>query len=150
MALNLSRSLVRRIERTLLLFALATFAFAPNLRAQNTYQKPPQKILDVLFAPAPPVAFASPQGDEILVAEPVRYPPISELARPMLRIAGVRIDPANSGQHNPQRFLHLTLVRVSDGHSKPIVFPGRLRFWPAGVGARRQAFFPYRHSRQER
>ena len=135
MALNLSHSLVRRIERTLFLFALATFAFAPNLWAQDTYQKPPKEVLDVLFAPAPPVAFASPQGDEILVAEPVRYPPISELARPMLRIAGVRIDPANSGQHNPQRFLHLALVRTSDGHSKPIVFP-------AGAGFGRPEWAP--------
>jgi len=135
MALNFSRSLIFRVEWVAGLLALAVFAFTPSLLAQSTYQKPPKEILDVLFAPAPPVAFASPQGDEILVAEPVRYPPISELARPMLRIAGVRIDPANSGQHNPQRFLHLALVRTSDGRSKPIAFP-------AGAGFGRPEWAP--------
>ncbi|HLW44167.1 MAG TPA: hypothetical protein VKS00_06735, partial [Candidatus Acidoferrales bacterium] len=137
MACNLSRSFGWRVKWAATWLALAVFASAPNLSAQDKYQKPPQKILDVLFAPAPPVAFASPQGDEILVAEPVRYPPISELARPMLRIAGARIDPANSGQHNPQRFLHLALVRVSDGRSKSIEFPagpgfGRPEWAPDG------------------
>ncbi|MGH9866090.1 MAG: S9 family peptidase, partial [Candidatus Acidiferrales bacterium] len=137
MSPNLSRNLACRPKWNTSLLVLAVFAFAPSLLAQSTYQKPPKEILDVLFAPAPPVAFASPQGDEILVAEPVRYPPISELARPMLRIAGVRIDPANSGQHNPQRFLHLALVRTSDGYSKPIAFPagpgfGRPEWAPDG------------------
>jgi dipeptidyl aminopeptidase/acylaminoacyl peptidase len=137
MARNLSHSLTCRVKWSASLLALAVFSFSPNLSAQDKYQKPPKEVLDVLFAPAPPVAFVSPQGDEILIAEPVRYPPISELARPMLRIAGVRIDPANSGQHNPQRFLHLALVRVSDGRSKPIAFPagpgfGRPEWAPDG------------------
>ncbi|MGH9782406.1 MAG: S9 family peptidase, partial [Candidatus Acidiferrales bacterium] len=137
MARNLSRSLACRAKWAASFLALAVFAFTPNLFAQTKYQKPPKEVLDVLFAPAPPIAFANPQGDEILVAEPVRYPPISELARPMLRIAGVRIDPANSGQHNPQRFIHLALVRVSDGRSKPIAFPsgpgfGRPEWAPDG------------------
>lgn len=83
---------------------------APSLFAQTTYQKPPKEVVDVLLAPAPPMAFVSPQADEILLAEPVRYPPIAELARPMLRIAGVRMDPANFGEHDPPRFIHLSIV----------------------------------------
>ncbi|MFZ0923321.1 MAG: hypothetical protein WA020_09660, partial [Candidatus Acidiferrales bacterium] len=58
-------------------------AAAPGLFAQSAYQKPSKEIVDVLLAPAPPLAFVSPQDDEILLAEPVRYPPVSELARPM-------------------------------------------------------------------
>jgi dipeptidyl aminopeptidase/acylaminoacyl peptidase len=112
---------VRGQKRTVCCVALVLLA-APSLLAQSAYQKPPKKIVDVLLAPAPPMALVSPQGDEILLAEPVHYPPISELARPMLRIAGVRIDPANFGQHNPARFIHLSIVNVSDGHARPIAF----------------------------
>jgi dipeptidyl aminopeptidase/acylaminoacyl peptidase len=125
------------LKRSACCLALMLFAVAPSLFAQSAYQKPTKEILDVLLAPAPPMAFVSPQSDEILLAEPVRYPPIAELARPMLRIAGVRIDPANFAEHNPARFIHLSLVRVSDGHARPIMFPagegfGRPEWSPDG------------------
>lgn len=116
---NLSDRLQRRSVWLLFIFLAA----APTLFAQTTYQKPSKEIVDVLLAPAPPMAFVNPQGDDILLAEPVRYPPISELARPMLRIAGVRMDPANFGEHDPPRLIHLSIVRVSDGHAHRIIFP---------------------------
>ena len=103
-------------------FALGMFILAPTVAAQDTYQKPPKAILDVMNAPAPPVAFPSPNGSELLLAEPVRYPSIAELARPMYRLAGVRIDPADNGQHNPPRFRNLVLLSVADGRSMPIAF----------------------------
>lgn len=104
----------------ILIFALLIFS-SPSA-AQDTYQKPPKDILEVMNAPAPPVAFPSPSGKDLLLAEPVRYPSIAELARPMYRLAGVRIDPANNGEHNPPRFQHLFLLSVADGRSKPIAF----------------------------
>ena len=115
-------SFIRHSKGIALCLALALLAAAPGLSAQSAYQKPSKEVVDVLLAPTPPMAFVSPQGDEILLAEPVRYPPISELARPMLRIAGVRIDPSNFGQHNPQRLIHLSIVSVSDGRARQIVF----------------------------
>ncbi len=118
-----SRSFVCQLKRAACCLALALLAAAPSLLAQSTYQKPSKEIVDVLLAPAPPMAFVNPQGDEVLLAEPVRYPPISELARPMLRIAGVRMDPANFGEHDPPRFIHLSIVKVSDGRARPILFP---------------------------
>ena len=104
------------------LFALGVSFFGQTLAAQDTYQKPPKPILDVMNAPAPPVAFPSPNGSELLLAEPVRYPSIAELARPMYRLAGVRIDPADNGQHNPPRFRNLVVLSVADGRSRPIAF----------------------------
>lgn len=130
-----SRNFIAYLKQGALLLALMLLAGAPALFAQNKYQKPPKEIVDVLLAPAPPIAFVSPQGDEVLLAEPVRYPPISELARPMLRIAGVRIDPANFGEHDPSRLIHLSIVKVSDGHAKQITFP-------AGEGFSRPEWAP--------
>src|SRR5271157_1657402 len=63
------------------------------------YEKPPQAILDVLNAPIAPLMNLSPARDVALLYTPLLYPPIADLAQPMLRLAGVRINPANNGPH---------------------------------------------------
>lgn len=122
MALANRRNFAFQLLAGALLLAVAIIFLARSSPAQTVYQKPSPEIVNVLLAPAPPMAFVNPQGTEMLLAEPVRYPPISELARPMLRIAGVRMDPANFGQHAPQRFTHLSLVNVANGRSRKISF----------------------------
>src|SRR5688572_22521534 len=67
--------------------------------AQGSYKQPPKEIMDVLNARATPGTSISPTRDRIALLEPLRYPPISELAQPMLRIAGLRINPNTTGQH---------------------------------------------------
>ena len=69
-----------------LLLALAT---AATCAAQTTYQKPPQAVLDVLNAPVPPTGALSPTREYMLLAQGVRYPPISELAQPMCRASSL-------------------------------------------------------------
>jgi hypothetical protein len=61
--------------------------------ARQKYEKPPREILDVLNAPLPPTPFLSPARDMLALAQPVTYPAISDLAEPLLRLAGVRINP---------------------------------------------------------
>ncbi len=97
--------------------------FALDTAAQNSYQKPPQNVLDVLNAPAAPTSSISPSKDKILFAEPLRYPPISELAQPMLRIAGERINPNTNGQHRQPYFVKMWLKNIVDGKETPISLP---------------------------
>lgn len=87
------------------------------------YQKPPQAVLDVLNAPASAQMSVNSTRDHGVLYEPVRYPPIAELAQPMLRLAGVRINPATNGPHNPPRVTHLVLKRLSDGRETKVVTP---------------------------
>lgn len=89
----------------------------------QSYQKPPQNVLDVLNAPVTPTTSVSPAKDKILLAEPLRYPPISELAQPMLRIAGLRINPNTNGQHRQPYFVKLALKNIADGKETPIDLP---------------------------
>ena len=70
----------------LVLSALLLFGAEP-------YRKPPQAVLDVLNAPATPALSLSPSRAYAIQGSPVRYPPIAELAQPMLRLAGLRINP---------------------------------------------------------
>jgi len=100
------------------LFVSSTAAFA-----QGSYQKPPKDIMDVLNAPATPATLISPARDKILIAEPLRYPPISELAQPMLRLAGLRINPNNTAQHRAQYFVRLALKNIADDKETPVNLP---------------------------
>ncbi len=91
--------------------------------AQERYRKPPKEILEVLNAPATPNALVSPSRNAILLVEPLRYPPIAELAQPMLRLAGLRINPNTNGPHLGRRAVGFTLVSLPGGASVKVALP---------------------------
>src|SRR5262249_29315655 len=79
------------------IFFLLMAAFpAPG---QPVYRKAPPAIAAVLDAPPTPVVSVSPARDHLLLVQGVRYPPIADLAEPMLRLAGLRINPRTNGPH---------------------------------------------------
>ncbi|HEV2387857.1 MAG TPA: prolyl oligopeptidase family serine peptidase [Candidatus Acidoferrales bacterium] len=90
---------------------------------QAVYHKPPQAIVDLINAPAPYIASVSPARDRMLIYAPVHFPDISELARPMYRLAGLRIDPGNNGPHVPQRYINWRVVNLASGASQPLAIP---------------------------
>jgi len=101
------------------------------------YRTPPQAIADVLRAPALPAVLISPTRDTIAIATPLRYPPVADLAQPMLRLAGLRIDPRTNGIHHAFAYTTLTIERVSDGKKMPVALPPNahvtsMRFSPNG------------------
>jgi dipeptidyl aminopeptidase/acylaminoacyl peptidase len=95
------------MPRTLAFFAIVSLVgVAP---AETGYQKAPPAIRKILDIPPFPVLSLSPKRDYAVLAEATRYPPIEDLARPILRLAGVRIDPATNGPQRGARFTGLTL-----------------------------------------
>jgi dipeptidyl aminopeptidase/acylaminoacyl peptidase len=95
--------------------ALAIVVLAtPGAADEARYRTPPRAVLDVLNARPLPLIFVSPSRKTFLLATPLRYPPIADLARPMLRLAGMRIDPANNGIHHAPSFTSYELVSVSE------------------------------------
>lgn len=109
----------------LLLFA-GVIACVLNAAEQN-YQKPPKEVLDVLNAPVTPRAYVSPSKTHVLLADPLRYPPIADLAQPMLRLAGIRINPKTNGPHRGPSNTGLVLKRVGDGTEVRIAGAGFAR-----------------------
>jgi dipeptidyl aminopeptidase/acylaminoacyl peptidase len=105
------------------LFLLA----AAGAAAAQGYQKPPQAVLDVLNAPVPPQAAISPARDYMLLVQGTRYPPISELAQPMLRLAGLRINPNISGRHRAPFYVSMTLKKIADGSERKVELPAGAR-----------------------
>ncbi len=113
-----SGATTNRVAALFLIAALATSAFA-----QQGYKKPPQDVLDILTAAVTPSASVSPARDSILLSTGLRYPPIADLAQPMLRLAGLRINPNTNGPHRYQYAVALTLKRISDGSEVKIALP---------------------------
>jgi dipeptidyl aminopeptidase/acylaminoacyl peptidase len=92
-------------------------------RGQQGYQKPPRNVLDVLDAPATPTVSVSPTRDHLLLVQGVRYPSIADVAEPMLRLAGLRINPQTNGPHRPPRVVGVTLQALADGKQRPVPVP---------------------------
>src|SRR5262245_11439900 len=116
---------MRHIRNKIALCLLSAIILVPgfNVRAQTPYQKPPKVVLDVLDAPESTLVSVSPSRDKMVLATPVRYPSIAELAEPMLRLAGSRINPKTNGPHNPRRIIKLTLKNIADGKEAALTVP---------------------------
>ncbi|TVS11609.1 MAG: S9 family peptidase [Planctomycetaceae bacterium] len=87
------------------------------------YQQPPEQVLRVLDTPAPPAMSLSPTRDRIVWLDRQRYPSIEELSRPMVALAGIRLDPENRGPHRPPRHLGLQLQSIDGGDPVPVSLP---------------------------
>lgn len=103
-------------------FLFFALLFVGSAFAQG-YKQPPQNVLDILNAPAIPNTIVSPSKDVILMTETLRYPPISELAQPMLRLAGLRINPNTNGSHRPVYAVKITLKSTATGKETPVTLP---------------------------
>jgi dipeptidyl aminopeptidase/acylaminoacyl peptidase len=117
-------ALLRRLIKPFALLLLAAIA-----SAQTAYQKPPKEVEEVLNAPVTPVGSVSPTRDYMLLATGIRYPSISELAQPMLRLAGLRINPNYYSQHlsglagRSPYYVALAIKKISDGSEKRVALP---------------------------
>jgi dipeptidyl aminopeptidase/acylaminoacyl peptidase len=110
------------MKRLCLVF-VALCAASVSALAQGSYQKPSKEVMDVLNAPAIPATSVSPARDKIVLLEPLRYPPIAELAQPMLRLAGLRINPNNTAQHRQPYFVKVSLKNIADGKETAVELP---------------------------
>ncbi|MBI5548798.1 MAG: S9 family peptidase, partial [Deltaproteobacteria bacterium] len=86
-------------ERTLASFLMALCA-AALAEAPSGYNQPPKEVLDVLHAAPPPNPMVSPTRDRILLVSYVIYPPITQVAEPFLKLAGVRVEPKTRRKHD--------------------------------------------------
>ena len=91
------------------------------------YQKLPPDLAEILEAPEAPQISLSPARDRMLLVQGVRHPPIAELARPMVRLAGQRVNPQNNGPHGVPGFVGLTLKTFADGKERKVVLPDNSR-----------------------
>lgn len=77
------------------------------------YSLPPKDIADMLLAKAPPALSMDDKGEWMLFSETSLYPSVEELARPELRIAGLRINPNNFAPSRQNFVNHLSLKNAA-------------------------------------
>jgi dipeptidyl aminopeptidase/acylaminoacyl peptidase len=97
--------------------------FVIPIWAELAYQKPSKEILDILNTPAPPALAVNPTRTYATLSQSERYPSIAEVSQPMLRLAGLRINPRTNGLHLAPSSFAITLVRLADGAKIPLSLP---------------------------
>jgi len=114
----------RRLSLVLALLAVGLSALA---LADSVYQKPPKEILDLMLAPGLPDAFLAPSRTTLLLATPVRYPPLADLAQPWHKLAGRRIVARNRSLYDAPTWSAFDLVSVGDGAVRHVALPAGAR-----------------------
>lgn len=110
------------IPAVLLVMTVAAFMMVPSagasddsLQSVTEWQSPPEDFMEVLHAPQLPWVWTAPTGEYLLLADPVNYPPLAELAAPMLKLAGMRVNPTLNNIHGRHGGTSPRLVAVEGG-----------------------------------
>ncbi len=87
------------------------------------FSLPDDDIVAVIDAPPTPLVLPAPGGRYLMVVTYQSHPPVSMLARPSLRLAGLRLDPVIAGRLRTRRFTGLAVLSVADGRSVALPLP---------------------------
>jgi dipeptidyl aminopeptidase/acylaminoacyl peptidase len=118
--------------------AVGLILFASGVaRGQSTYKLPPPEVVKILDAPQTPSVVISPKRDALLLVDIEGYPPIRQLARPILKLAGVRVDPALGALQRLLRHTAIEIVPLDGRPRKRVELPegsriGLPKWSPAG------------------
>ena len=105
-------------------FVVCLILLLTPLTAQdNTWKSPEQDILDIVHAPQLPRISISPKKKHMILSDPIYYPTLSELGSPMLKLAGVRVNPKNNYYHGRHGGVNPRIMTVEGSTTTPIVIP---------------------------
>jgi dipeptidyl aminopeptidase/acylaminoacyl peptidase len=118
-------------NRLIAVVTLVLAASSVNAQTQapaSGYLLPPKEIVDILDAPPPPVVELSPARDVVVLLQRASMPSIAELSQPVLRLAGLRINPKTNGQHRSgaavyPRYSSFTIKTIADGAERRVTLP---------------------------
>ena len=106
-------------------------------QTQSGYRLPPKAVVDIVDAAPLPTVEVSPAGDVLAILPRRSQLSIAEMSQPMLRLAGMRINPANNGPHRAPMTTGITLRSIATGVERAVQVPagariGSLSFSPDG------------------
>lgn len=92
--------------------------------AQSAYKRPPEEVVRMLDAAPPPTLNLDPTGSSAIVLERSAMLSIHEMSAPMLRLAGMRLNPDTDGPHMPNlSFVTMLIKDVESGREIPVALP---------------------------
>lgn len=104
----------------------------------QTYRMPPQAIVDLVDAPPTPFLSLDPKRRFLVTMHRPSLPPIEEVGRTELRLAGLRIDPETNGPSRTSYYTGFTIRDLGSGEDREVTgLPaggrlGQIRFSPDG------------------
>jgi dipeptidyl aminopeptidase/acylaminoacyl peptidase len=87
------------------------------------YQIPASDIVSIIDSPPTPAASLAPGRRFVALIHYESHPPITQLARPYLALAGLRIDPALGGRQRTRRMTGLSVIALPGGQPRRIELP---------------------------
>ncbi|RYY48807.1 MAG: S9 family peptidase [Chitinophagaceae bacterium] len=106
--------------RLLVVCALLLSGRSATAQDAGGYKKPPKAMEDILMAKPTPGVSIDDNGEWMLFTEYNPYPTVEELARPELRIAGLRINPNNFAPSRQTFINKVYLKNISSDKVLPI------------------------------
>ena len=107
-----------------LVIASSTSHYGQRLSTPSGYLTPPRVIVDILDAAPAPTVIVSPDHTLVALLDRRSMPTIADLAEPIHRIAGTRINPRTNGrQQRTGSVFGITLRAISDGTDRKITVP---------------------------
>lgn len=106
-----------------LLSAAAVLVPLASASADEGYKLPPPDVVDIVTRAPSPSVRVSPEGDKLLLLERESLPPVSELGKPMERLAGLRLDAATNDRHGPRTYVGITVKDVATGEEQAVNLP---------------------------
>jgi dipeptidyl aminopeptidase/acylaminoacyl peptidase len=115
-----------------LVLATAGLAAQSSTTAPSGYMTAPQAVIDILDAQPLPTVTVGPSRDVLAIVPRRSMPSIAELSQPMLRLAGLRINPVTNGPHRAPSGTGITVRTVSTQAERPVQVPANARIGGTG------------------
>jgi dipeptidyl aminopeptidase/acylaminoacyl peptidase len=95
----------------------------------SRYEPAPPAVATILDAPRPPQVQLSPDKEWFVLLERPALPPIRDIAAPVVKVAGIRLDPDTNGPARENPFTSVSLRRADKPKAPviPLSIPGRIR-----------------------
>ena len=102
-----------RKQAALFIFTFVSFSLCLSAQDDVRYKTPPKDIADMLTVKPTAGVSIDDKGEWMLFTETSSYAPVEELAKPELRIAGLRINPENFAPSRQNFINNLYLKNIS-------------------------------------
>jgi len=118
----------KKFKFMIIFLAFVLFLSLNSFQAQEKYKVPPPEVIKILEASPFPRAVLSPRADYLLLIDYESMPSIAELARPFLRLAGLRITPHNNSRQELTFNTGLSLLSLKTNKIQKIQLPEGIKF----------------------
>jgi dipeptidyl aminopeptidase/acylaminoacyl peptidase len=110
-----------------LLLALVPLSALQDPGVPSRWKTPPPEVVEIVDAPSPPRVMASPDAALLLLVERPELPPLADVARPWVGLAGIRIDPETNDRFQTSFSTGLVLRGLAPQPEARVALPEGVR-----------------------